>query len=161
DAAGVPVSMPPLNVVETYTLKLVTGNRRTGTVADITNAAGGGKTFTKPTDNIGVKSFGNSPTAYAAYASRYIYDITIPGCATPGKVFVGQRAESFAVNLGPVFDLVNAPAAAITNGNTLAGRGAVPNPLAAKNVTTIALELPISCVKGASDVIGGWTTASV
>ena len=26
-------------------------------------------------------------------------------CTTPGRVFVGQRAEAFAVNLGEIFDL--------------------------------------------------------
>ena len=31
----------------------------------------------------------------------------LPGCATQGRVFAGQRAEYFAVNLGPLFDLVN------------------------------------------------------
>ena len=31
----------------------------------------------------------------------------MPGCAIAGRVFVGQRAEAFAVNLGQIFDLVN------------------------------------------------------
>ncbi len=58
--------------------------------------------FTKPVDNVGNKSIAD----YAAYAANHVYDVTIPGCQ-PGKVFVGQRKEPFAVNLGEVFDLVN------------------------------------------------------
>ena len=59
--------------------------------------------FEKPLDNIGNKTIPN----YAAYAAKHIYDINIPGCATPGRVFVGQRKESFVVNLGETFDLIN------------------------------------------------------
>ena len=44
-----------------------------------------------------------------AYAAKHIYSVNIPGCTQPGKMFVGQRKEPFAVNLGTIFDLVNAP----------------------------------------------------
>ena len=88
---------------ESYTLNLITGNRRTGSSAAVINASGGGATFVKPLDNIGNKTIPN----YAAYANQFIYNVTIPGCSTPGKVFVGQRADAFAVNLGGAFDSVN------------------------------------------------------
>ena len=39
--------------------------------------------------------------------ASFIHDINIPGCATPGRVFVGQRKDGFVVNLGETFDLVN------------------------------------------------------
>jgi hypothetical protein len=73
---------------------------------------------------------------------------------------VGQRAEGFAVNLGTIFDLVNADPAVITDPTK---RGAVPNPLAKKNITTIALELPAACLTADAThpVIGAWTSASV
>jgi hypothetical protein len=173
--AGVPVAIPlvnvgspstagSLNVEETYTVNLVTGNRRTGTSAPVKNHNGGGTTFTKPLDNLGTKTFGEKvgdDSAYIAYANQFIYSIDIPGCGAPGKMFVGQRAEPFAVNLGPTFDLVNAPASVVTAGGTL--YGAVPNPLAKKNVTTIALDVPASCLNGGggNTIVGGWTTASV
>lgn len=155
---------------ETYTVNVVRGNRRTGTSTPITNVNGGSATFAKPLDNIGSKTFpGNS---YANYARAHIYDITIPGCGTPGKLFVGQRAEGFAVNLGTIFDLVNAPAALITSEAipcTVAGspnncRNVAPNTIGNKNVTTLALEVPATCLQataGGNGVIGGWTTASV
>jgi Domain of unknown function (DUF4331) len=147
-----------LNVEETYTLKVVRGNRRTGTAQDVANANGGSTTFIKPTDYTGTKTFGDS-AAYEAYAAQHIYSVNIPGCTGQAKVFVGQRKESFAVNLGPVFDLVNAPPAVITNN---ANRNAVPNPLDDKNITTLAMEIPIACLRTASQpVIGGWTTASL
>jgi hypothetical protein len=147
------------NVAETYTLTLVTGDRRSGTVQSVTDAVSGGAVFTKPLDNIGAKSIAD----YAAYAASFIHTITIPGCNKPGRVFVGQRQDGFVVNLGETFDLVNikypveelAPAG--VNARQLA-----PNSLAGYNVTSLALEVPASCLTAGSDpVIGGWTTASV
>ncbi|RYD47703.1 MAG: DUF4331 domain-containing protein, partial [Verrucomicrobiaceae bacterium] len=96
-------NLPTYAYTEDYTLTMVTGDRRTGTRAAVTNATGGTTTFRKPVDNIGNKSIPN----YAAYANQFIYNVTIPGCANAGRVFVGQRAEAFAVNLGPSFDLVD------------------------------------------------------
>jgi hypothetical protein len=153
-----------LNVTESYTVNVVPGPRRSGTPAPVKAVGGpnaavvaGATTFFKPTDNIGVKSF---PGGYAAYASSFVYPINIPNCPTPGKMFVGQRAEPFAVNLGPVFDLIDAPAMVITHGDTSAN--AVPNPLAKKNVTSLELEVPASClIKAGQPVIGVWTTASM
>ena len=42
-----------------------------------------------------------------------------------------------------------------------AGRNLAPSTIADKNITTLALELPISCVKRRSDVLAGWTSSSV
>jgi hypothetical protein len=97
----------------------------------------------------------------AAYAGQHIYSVNIPGCSLPAKLFVGQRQEAFAVNLGVIFDLVNAPAAVITNPALF---GAATNQIGDKNVTTLALEVHRDCLKsgaGGDDVIGGWTTASL
>jgi hypothetical protein len=161
-----------LNVIETYTVNLVEGPRRTGTVKPIANPAGG-MTFTKPADNVGAKSFNVSGAAtpvnaYAQYANNFIYkNVVIPGCsaadANEAKIFVGQRAESFAVNLGPTFDLIDAPASIVTGGGVKANYAAVPNPIAAKNVTTIAIEVPRDCIteSATQPVIGTWTTAAV
>src|SRR3954471_10356989 len=78
-----------LNVNEPFPVDIVRGDRRTGQRSAITNAAGGSATFDKPVDNIGVKTIPN----YAAYATQHVYNVTIPGCATAGKVFVGQRKD--------------------------------------------------------------------
>src|SRR5674476_28209 len=132
---------PALNVNETYSLNIVRGDRRLGTVGVVTNSTGA--TFTKPVDNIGDKTFGG-PTGYAAYANQYIYNITIPGCSTQGRVFVGQRKESFYIAVGRIFDLFNMnPLGPEVGGNN--------NDLEAKNVSTLALELPISCVTAGTD----------
>jgi Domain of unknown function (DUF4331) len=149
------------NVAETYTVTLVTGDRRTGTAMPVVDAVSGSKTFAKPFDNIGAKSIPN----YAAYAANYIHTITIPGCSTPGRVFVGQRQDGFVVNLGETFDLVNIkyPVEELGPGGVGGGaRNLAPNSLAGYNVTSIALEVPASCLTSASNpVIGGWTTASL
>jgi Domain of unknown function (DUF4331) len=153
-----PVSAPnasTLNVNETYTVDVIRGDRRTGQRASITNAVGGSATFDKPVDNIGTKTIPN----YVAYANQHIYNISIPGCTTPAKLFVGQRKDPFAVNLGVIFDLVNAPLGVITDPGRI---GAAPNTIDDANVTTLGLEVHKSCLlAGAEPVIGAWTTASL
>ena len=152
------------NVTETFTVDIVRGDRRTGTRASVTNAAGGSNVFAKPVDNIGLKTIPN----YAAYAAQHIYNVNIPGCTAPGKVFVGQRKDPFAVNLGVIFDLLNVPGAAdfspaeaaflLDNSKKDAGT----DDLMDANVTSLALEVPTSCLVAGNDtVIGGWTTASL
>ena len=159
---------PNLAENEAYTLTQITGDQRSGTRATVTNASGGGSSFTKPLDNVGNKTV----PQYNAYANQFIYTITIPGCSTPGRAFVGQREEAFAINLGPTFDLVNyvpiegdsAPFAGdgkgfpggITqsrNNDDLVGK---------KNVTSIALEIPTACLTGSGNgVIGVWSTVNL
>ena len=147
-----------LNVNESFTVDVVRGDRRTAARAAVTNAAGGSATFDKPSDNIGTKTIPN----YAAYAAKHIYNVNIPGCTTPAKLFVGQRKDPFAVNLGVIFDLVNVPSAAFILDP--ANKDAGEDSLKYKNVTSLAVEVPTSCLvaAGSTDtVIGGWTTASL
>ena len=151
-----------LNVNEKFTLNVVRGDRRTGTVAAVTDKSSGSASFDKPSDNIGVKTIPD----YAGYAAQHIYTVNIPGCPVPAKVFVGQRQEAFAVNLGVIFDLVNAPVGVITDPTLI--NVAAANSIQDKNVTTLALEVHKQCLKQpnqvgrpADPVIGGWTTASV
>jgi hypothetical protein len=149
-----------LNFRESYSLTLVRGNRRSGEAAAITRSSGEDR-FGKPYDFVGTKTFG-SVAGYEDYARSFIYDIRIPGCSMPGRVFVGQRDEPFAVNLGRVFDLVNIVP---VDGAAFPG-GIVQDPandiIADKNITTLALELPAKCIKrGQNGVVGGWTAASL
>ncbi len=138
-----------LNVVESYTVAVIHGDRRKGTREYIAHTTDGSKSFMKPVDNIGNMTL----PAYAAYASDHMYDVNIPGCGD-GRLFVGQRKESFVINVGEIFDLINTDPLGSPDGEA--------NSLAGKNVTTLALEVPASCLVGAdSDIIGGWTTASV
>lgn len=144
-----------LNLNEQYTVDVVRGDRRTGQRGSVTNAAGGSATFDKPVDNIGTKTIAD----YAAYAAKHVYNVNIPGCAQPGRLFVGQRKEAFAVNLGTIFDLVNAPLAVITDPALI---NAAPNTIDDANVSTLAMEVHKSCLTAGNDpVIGGWTTASL
>jgi hypothetical protein len=134
-----------VNVQQSYTITL----DNNGDHRPVINESLGGVTFLRPLDNIGEKTIAD----YADYSAHFIYQIGIPGCSTPGRVFVGQRKEGFVVNLGEVFDLVNL--------NPVGPRDGEPNTIADKNITTLALELPISCLtKGKDPVIGGWTTSS-
>ena len=159
---------PELNERERYTVNQITGDRRTGTVVAVGNATSGGSSFIKPFDNAGNKTTPN----YPAYADQFIYNISIPGCAGGGRVFVGQREEAFAVNLGPIFDLVNfvpiqgAPDPVYSSGPDFNGgitqSAANQELIDAYNITSIAIELPIACVKGTGNgVIGVWSAASL
>lgn len=137
-----------VNVRQEYAISIVRGDRRTGTSELLLNGDVGGNTFRKPLDNIGNKSIGD----YATYAASHVFNAAIPGC-DDGRVFVGQRKEGFAVNLGEIFDLVNT--------NPLGPVDGEANTLADKNVTSLAIEVPISCLTtGGDSVIGAWTTAS-
>src|SRR5450830_1848110 len=145
------------NVRETYAVTVVRGDRRSGTKSPVSNA-GGGTTFDKPIDNVGKKSIPD----YAGYAAKHVYEVKIPGCEVPARMFVGQRKDPFVVNLGETFYLINIKAPAVEF-NANAERNARDD-LADKNVTTIAMEVAASCLTapgGADPVIGGWTTASV
>ncbi|HVS03936.1 MAG TPA: DUF4331 domain-containing protein, partial [Thermoanaerobaculia bacterium] len=136
-------STDTLNVRRFYSVRVLAG----GSVDWLRHAASGGALFSMPFDNAGAKS---APD-YAAYAAQHVFPIAVPGCGAPGRIFLGQRQESFAVNLGEIFDLVNL--------DPVGDRDAAESDLADKNVTTFAIELPIACLDGAGDVIGGWTTA--
>ena len=158
---------PNLGERETYTVTQITGDRRSGGRGQLTS--GGSSTFVKPFDNAGNKSVPN----YPAYASKFVYnDVVIPGCATRGRVFAGQRAEYFAVNLGPIFDLVNFIPIQGDNDSVYGNGSPFPGGITQsqenqeligkKNVTSLALEIPIACLKGTGNgVIGVWSTASL
>jgi hypothetical protein len=139
-----------LNVVETYTLNLVRGNRRTGTVIPITDAASGTNVFTKPVDFIGSKTL----PEYEAYVNSLTYNINIPGSSTPGRLVVTQRKDPFVVNLGETFDLVNF--------NPLGPVDGRRDTLSDDNVTAIILEVPKEVLLRDTNtpIIGAWTTAS-
>lgn len=136
-----------LNVIEAYTIDVITPEGETP-FERAENAQTGKDTFIKPHDNIGNKSIAD----YNRYANTYITPVRFPGCSQEGRVFVGQRAEGFAVNLGEVFDLVNT--------NPVGPRDGESNTIGDANVTSIAMEVPIQCLTaGGEPVIGAWTTA--
>ena len=137
-----------LNVFETY---VMVSQRENGSAVAARNLenANNPVLFVKPFDYIGTKSQAN----YAGYADRRIWDVAVDGCPGAGRVFVGQRKEGFAVNVGEIFDLVNT--------NPVGSRSGEKNDLEHKNVTTIALELPISCLTAGNPIIGAWTAAYV
>jgi hypothetical protein len=142
-----------LNWIEYYQFGVISGTRDNYTnIRPVLNLATGSTKFRKPFDNPGTKAIPN----YDAYSSEFIYSIAIPQCSLPGKVFVGQRKDSFSVNLGPIFDLIdfvpiNPPFPGGVN-NTKSN-----NVLKSKAVTSIALEVPISCFVGSSGILAGWT----
>lgn len=151
------------NILETYQVHVVRGDRRGGMHESLT-AMSGESTFAKPLDNIGRKTIPD----YAGYARSFMYDVAIPGCdpqnGKSARLFVGQRREGFAVNVGQIFDLLNFDTAGRADvANILGPQFQGFDDLVDKNVTTLALEVPASCLTKDSDnpIIGVWTTASV
>jgi hypothetical protein len=148
------------NVRESYSLKIVRGDRRKKPADAIVDASTSSGTFDIPLDNVGSKTFGD----YNAYADAAVHDIDIPGCETEGRVFVGQRDDPYAGADGHLFDLFNFDLDAGTP---------QPNPLGAQDqgvdvhqgatVQTIALEVASGCLTraGGSSIVGGWATASL
>jgi len=151
---------PDLAETESYELFLIQGDRRTGTRQSV-------GTFDKPLDNIGSNTVPN----YDDYASQFVSSFSIPGCGESARVFVGQRAEAFAVNLGEIFDLVNLvpidgdvviPGLDVTFTGGITQNRDNDDVVGEFNVTSLALEVPIECLGDDGDnVIGAWTTASL
>jgi hypothetical protein len=166
------ISEPAQNFIETYTLGVVRGPRRASAPTLVTNLTDNTTTFHKPFDDAGMKTIAD----YGTYANKFIANFDIPGCTPTGvaagthaRVYVGQRAEGFAVNLGQVFDLVNFSVSAL---GVTAGSGEADltgpqdqgkNVTADQNITTMAIEVPASCITkdSSSPIIAGWTTASM
>lgn len=158
------------NYQESYSVTRVSGDRRTGQARILTDATTDSPVFSKPYDYVGNANFG-SAESYTRYADSFVHTAVIPDCNREGRVFVGQRLESFKSALGEVFDLVGVipieadgtPGSGDGDGFPGGVRQDVErNPLARNNVTTIALEIHKSCLTGSGNgVIGAWTTASL
>jgi hypothetical protein len=103
---------PNLNVRQSYSVTRVDANGAT-VIAD---------NVPVPPDNVGAKSLPN----YDAVATA-----AITTTSNGSKVFAGQRADSFFIDVGSVFDLVN-----------VKPKGQAINDLTGKNVKTIALQVP-------------------
>ncbi len=165
---GTAVIEPNLNETESYSLTVFNGDPALVPGQEATRALYPNRPFFKPVDNIGAKTIPD----YAGYADKHVFNVKIPGCSVEGKVFVGQRAEAFAANLGGIFDLVNLVP---IDGDKVRGSGdgmgfpggitqnrANDDLVGKANVTSLALEVPIACLTGTGNgVIGAWTTASL
>jgi len=122
---------------------------------------GAGETFSCPPCNVGVRSTPH----YEELSAAAVYN-----AGNGVRVFAGQRAEGFFVDLGSIFDL--ADLRPISSDHLLAPHKNTTgiNSLAGKNVHTIALQIPIReltstghAPTGPEDptaVIGVHTTAS-
>lgn len=150
------------NFSETFQVNLIRGKRRQGRLTAVTDAVSGAEVFAKPLDYFGEKTFG-AEGSYSAYVASLTnsgdvyHNVLLPECpagSEDARLFVGQRKESFSVNLGRIFDLINLdPINGIDDINN--------NDLEDKNITTLALEVHKDCLVGnGNGVIGGWTTAS-
>lgn len=143
------------NRPQTYTVqKVVNGGPA------IPLAPSGVDTLYCPPCNIGPRSTPN----YSQLSGYAVYTL-----ATGEKVFAGQRAEGFFVDLGSIFDLGDLRP--LSPDQVIPGvASAGINALGDKNVHSIALQVPISSLtrsgmapSGSNDpnaVIGVWTTAS-
>ncbi|HZC70545.1 MAG TPA: DUF4331 domain-containing protein [Jatrophihabitans sp.] len=123
-----------------------------------------GEGLTCPPVNVGVRSTPN----YPALAAQTYHDL-----GGGRKVFAGQRADAFHVDLGSIFDLGDLrPFQSAFNAGIPPILGNMPgvNGLRGLNVHTIALQVPISDltrsrtvptdVMSPDAVIGVWSTAS-
>jgi Domain of unknown function (DUF4331) len=142
-------------------------NRRQFCTVSKVNAQGGvtqlGAGLACPPCNIGPLS----TPSYPALASAAVHDL-----AGGIKVFAGQRAEGFYVDLGSIFDLANLrPFQQLHNQfgmNVFTGPAPGVNATNHLNVHTIAIQVPTTdLVRGGGNgeadsrsVIGVWTTAS-
>lgn len=116
----------------------------------------GSSEIPKAFDYAGTKTFPD----YEAYASQFVRDIDLNlggECDDrQARIFVGPRQDSFSIQLGRIFDLVNLV--------PIVGEGVADcesnNRLAENVVVTVALELPRSClgIDADSGTFGSWAT---
>lgn len=118
---------------QTYTVAEVRGNKRTKLFED--------QLLVAVPSNIGLSTTPN----YEDLASQGVYE------DGEARVFAGQRAETFYIDLGAVFDTVNLRRTplplltALEDGNDAADPFGI-NRFSGTNINTIALELPIDRV---------------
>ena len=158
-----------LNHSQSYTINMVSGDRRSGAAEPLTDGGSGASSFRKPFDYAGTKTFGGAGN-YSDYANSFIHTVDVPGCSEPGRVFVGQRHEAFKLALGEIFDLVNLVPIEGDSAPGAGDGGGFPggvtqdegrNALARNNVTSIAIEVHKDCLMASEPTIGAWTAASL
>lgn len=115
---------------------------------------GSGKMFAVPS-NVGPRTMPN----YEGLAAQGIYPL-----GNGGRVFVGQRDESFYIDLGGTFDTLNLHVSPIlsTADDANDGKNIAPDAFSGFNVNTIAIEVPIGEVIGedGNQVIGAYASTS-
>jgi hypothetical protein len=143
------------------------GKRNLKMTYNLLRSDDGGKTFatilangTVPPTNIGARSI-DGPVGLGKSYAQLVKEAT-RFCATGERVYIGPSDDPFFVDLGGIFDLGDSPRQ----------NGQVRDGVACKNVSTIAIQVPISFLrkrKSASVpssildpnyVIGVWASAS-
>ena len=131
---------PNWNVRQFYTVTRVEGNRRTVL----------GTNLPSPPNNVGPRSTPN----YDSLAQAAVN--TLPGGI---KVFAGQRADPFFVDVGSIFDLGGLRPFNAFHVIPLPPAPGV-NDLAGYNVHSIAIQVPSADLTDVSSTIGVWASAS-
>ncbi len=134
------------------------GLRQRYTVTEIRNGKsrdlGSGRMFAVPS-NIGPRTIPD----YEDLSTKGIYALT-----NGGRVFTGQRDETFYIDLGATFDTLNFRRTPILSPAEDQNDGVNPfgvDMFSGFNVNTIVLEIPISeIVKGSKSVIGMYASTS-
>ncbi len=138
-----------LGLRQRYTVKEVRGRHRT--------KLGTGSMFAVPS-RVGPRTTGTE-TEYEALAGKGIFPLS-----NGGRVFAGQRDETFYIDLGAVFDTLNLRASPILTGAADANDNANPfgnDTFSGFNINTIAIEVPISELTDKPDaVIGMYASTS-
>lgn len=136
-----------LGVRQRYTVTEIRGTQRTN--------LGSGTMFAVPS-NMGPATMPD----YEALAAQGIYSLV-----NGGRVYAGQRDETFYIDLGAVFDTINlrAPAPILNasqDGNDMRNFGGVDH-FSGFNVNSIAIEVPISTVTANPNaVLGAYASTS-
>ncbi len=144
---------------QTYTLTEIRGHRRT----ELFN----GQRLVAVPSNIGSATMPD----YESLAAQGIYSGRCADGTEGVRVFAGQRAETFYIDLGAVFDTLNLrrflPLLSAAEDTDFVNPFGI-NRFANTNVNTIAIEVPIKCITGdgkrlgatANPVIGVYASTS-
>jgi len=131
---------------QTYTVTEIRGNRRTELFS--------GQTLVAVPSNIGSATMPN----YESLAAQGIYSGRCADGTGGMRVFAGQRAETFYIDLGAVFDTLNLRRyLPLLNGPGEDADFVNPfgiNRFANTNINTIAIEVPIQCLTSDGKALG-------
>jgi len=149
------VALPPITALD-GTGSEGLGLRQSYTVTEVKNGVrtivGANPMYAVPS-NVGPRTVGATMPNYETLAAQGIYPLS-----NGGRVFAGQRDETFYIDLGAVFDTLNLRASPILSPTQDADNASNPfgnDAFSGFNISTIAIEVPIAAVTSNPNAVLG------
>ncbi len=155
------VALPPITALD-GTGSEGLGLRQSYTVTEVKNGVrttvGANPMYAVPS-NVGPRTVGATMPNYEALAAQGIYPLS-----NGGRVFAGQRDETFYIDLGATFDTLNLrrspPVLSVVEDANDASNPFGNDAFSGFNISTIAIEVPITAVTSNPNAVLGMYASS-